>query len=80
MAFENLIGNKKTKNLLQEIMKNKNFLHSYMFIGNEGVGKLQFAKEFSKSILCLGNDTCKSCIEFESNNHPDFNIIEPDRK
>ena len=80
MAFESLIGNKKTKKLLQEIMKNKNFLHSYMFIGNEGIGKLQFAKEFAKSILCLGNDTCKSCIEFESNNQPDFNIIEPDRK
>ncbi len=80
MAFENLIGNKKTKNLLQDIMKNRNFLHSYMFIGNEGIGKLQFAKEFAKSILCLGTDNCKSCIEFESDNHPDFNIIEPDRE
>lgn len=80
MAFENLIGNKKTKYLLQDILKNRNFLHSYMFVGNEGVGKLQFAKEFAKSILCLGDEQCKSCIEFESNNHPDFNIIEADRK
>ena len=80
MAFEKLIGNKKTKILLQNIMKNKKFLHSYMFVGNDGIGKMQFAKEFAKSILCLGEELCKSCIEFETDNHPDFNIIEPDRK
>ena len=40
------------------------------------------AQEFSKALLCLGEakycNTCKSCIEFDSQNNPDFNIIEPD--
>ena len=36
-------------------------------------------------ILCLKMkirpcNSCKSCIEFENNNNPDFNIIEPDGK
>ncbi len=39
--------------------------------------------EFSKRILCLkdglnDNCNCKSCIEFETNNNPDFSIINPD--
>ena len=33
-------------------------------------------------ILCLNEEKycnkCKSCIEFESGNHPDFKIIEPE--
>lgn len=78
MAFKNLIGNEETKKLLNEIIQNKNFLHSYLFTGIEGIGKMQFAKEFAKQALCLGEQNCKSCIEFESHNNPDFTIIEPD--
>ena len=39
------------------------------------------AKELAKELLCLKQEkdnTCKSCIEFMSNNHPDFMCIEPD--
>ena len=42
-------------------------------------GKLKIAKEFAKYILCLNpnddNCNCKSCICFDGNNHPDFEII-----
>ena len=34
------------------------------------------AKEFAKMILCEGEEKycnkCKSCLEFDSNNNPDF--------
>ena len=40
------------------------------------------AKEFAKMILCIEEQKycnhCKSCIEFDSNNNPDFQIIKPD--
>ena len=40
------------------------------------------AKEFAKMILCIENEKycnrCKSCIEFDTNNNPDFKMIEPD--
>ena len=40
------------------------------------------AKEFAKAILCLGDnkycDNCKSCLEFDGQNNPDFFIVEPD--
>lgn len=79
MSFQNIIGNNKIKEYLNQSIKEKNYLHSYLFIGKEGIGKLIFAKEFAKYILCKNNSedecSCKSCICFESKNHPDFEII-----
>ena len=44
-------------------------------------GKTLLAKELAKRILCLkGEDEkeCASCIKFDTDNHPDFKIIEQD--
>lgn len=80
MIFSNIIGNEKNKKLLAEIINKNQISNAYMFIGEDSIGKLLFVKEFAKAILCSGNtkhcNECKSCIEFESNNNPDFCIIE----
>ena len=84
--FETILGNEKNKQILQKSIQNNTISHSYMFVGIQGIGKKIIAKEFAKNILCLNqenknsntNCTCKSCIEFETNNNPDFSIIEPD--
>lgn len=80
--FENIIGNEKNKNILKRTIELNKISHSYIFWGTEGIGKKAIAKEFSKKILCLqdynNNCDCKSCIEFDSNNNPDFQLIEPD--
>ena len=80
--FNNIIGNEKVKELLVNSIKNNKISHSYMFVGTEGIGKSLIAKEFAKMILCIDDNKycnkCKSCIEFDTNNNPDFKIIEPD--
>lgn len=80
--FENILGNDKIKEALKNTIINKNASHSYMFIGVEGIGKKLIATEFSKRLLCnnekIDCNECKSCIEFDSKNHPDFSILEPD--
>ena len=83
MSFESIIGNDENKKILNNSIINKNIVHSYLFYGAEGIGKKIFAKEFAKMILCNGEDNkpcneCKSCIEFDSDNNPDFFLIEPD--
>ena len=83
MSFEKIIGNDDNKKLLENTVRSNNVLHSYLFFGTEGIGKKIFAKEFSKMILCNSKDEkpcnkCKSCIEIDSNNNPDFFVIEPD--
>lgn len=78
--FEKILGNEKNKNILEKSIKLNKFSHSYIFWGTEGIGKKLIAKEFAKNILCLDgkeNCNCKSCIEFDSDNNPDFQLIEP---
>ncbi len=76
MTFEKLIGNEKIKQNLINVLENNNVLHSYMFVGTKGIGKKEFAKEFAKAILCLSEEkpctNCKSCIEFDNNNNPEY--------
>lgn len=83
MSFENIIGNEKNKEILNNTIKLKSVAHSYMFVGQEGIGKQKFAIEFAKMILCLNENkencsNCEACIKFNSSNHPDFIKIEPD--
>ena len=89
MSFSNIIGNEKIKNILIKSISNNTVLHSYMFIGSNGIGKKMIAKQFAKMVLCENSgadsgfeecDNCKSCIEFNSGNNPDFICIEPDGK
>ena len=77
MNFDNIIGNDKIKLDLNKIIQTNNVLHSYMFVGQEGIGKKLFAIEFAKKILCINKEfkDCSSCIKFDSKNHPDFFII-----
>ena len=80
--FEQIIGNQKIREQLTQAIQNQKTSHSYLFVGTEGIGKKEMAKEFAKSILCLQGPmychTCKSCIEFDTENNPDFQMIEPD--
>lgn len=83
MAFETLVGNEKVKTLLTNAVQSNNVLHSYLFSGVDGIGKSLFAKEFAHMILCTSTElkpcgSCKSCLEFQGESHPDFLVIEPE--
>ena len=79
--FENIVGNDKRKQTLKQSINLNKTSHSYLFVGIAGIGKRLIAYEMAKAILCLDKekycDKCKSCIEFNSNNNPDFIFIEP---
>ena len=73
MSFKNIIGNNNAKKILTKSLDNNTILHSYMFVGNDGIGKKLTAMQFAKMILCEDYNSgeecnrCKSCIEFDSN-------------
>ena len=79
MEFKDIIGNTEVKDYLIKSVKQKNILHSYLFLGTSGIGKLLVAKAFAKKILCMQNAEdnceCKSCTCFDGFNHPDFYLI-----
>ena len=45
MSFEQVIGNEEVKNYIRKNLEKNNILHSYLFLGTEGIGKLLLAKE-----------------------------------
>ena len=48
--FDDIIGNDKVKEILSNAIKTNNILHSYLFVGTEGIGKSIIAKKFAKMI------------------------------
>ena len=79
--FEQIIGNDEIKKMLSKMIENGTTSHSYLLVGTQGIGKKMIAIQFAKKILCLEQEkdnSCKSCIEFEGNNHPDYMCIQPE--
>lgn len=61
--FDNIIGHKKQISKLEEMIKNNNLLNSYLFVGNEGIGKKLVAINFSKAILNV--QTLNSSMDYK---------------
>lgn len=57
--------------------------HAYIVDGDNGIGKLDFAMECAKAVLCTGHNQpcgyCNSCQKVRDNNHPDIHIIGRDK-
>ncbi|MGN1301753.1 MAG: DNA polymerase III subunit delta', partial [Clostridia bacterium] len=70
----------EAKRILENSIKTEKISHSYMFIGQNGIGKFMIAKEFAKAILCKGEqkpcNICEACIKFNGENNPDIQIID----
>lgn len=84
MDFTNIRGHEKTIEILKKSIRNKAVSHSFLFEGEEGIGKKLVAYVFSKTLLCEeGKDEpcnrCSSCMKFDRGNHPDFFVIEPEK-
>lgn len=84
MDFNEIIGHEKAIESLKRSIKNNAISHSYLFEGEEGVGKKMVAYAFSKTLLCKekGEEPCNRCIscsKFDSGSHPDFFPIEPEK-
>lgn len=82
--FSNILGNEEIKKILVKSIKTQKISHSYMFIGQSGIGKFMVAKEFAKVVLCQGEqkpcNKCEACIKFNGGNNPDIQIIDEEEK
>ncbi len=83
MDFKDIIGHEKIIEVLKRSIRNKKINHSYLFEGDKSIGKTKVAYAFAKTLLCRSQQdepcgTCVSCNKFDSGNHPDFFIIEPE--
>lgn len=79
----NIIGHKKNRDKLTNIVDSGKIGHAYLFVGKSGIGKKLVAIEFAKKIMCLnscyGNfcNECEACKTFQNN--ADFIMVEPEK-
>ena len=85
MAFNQILGQEKPKQILKNALQNSSVAHAYLFYGQESIGKKKVAIELAKSLNCIssieGNpcDQCSSCKKIEKRIHPDFFFLEPSK-
>jgi len=85
MSFKDILGHQRPITLLQRAIKNEKVVNSYLFLGNEGIGKKYVALQFAKALNCLGEeagrgdvcDHCSSCRKIDHGLHPDVLLLEP---
>ncbi|NMB27551.1 MAG: DNA polymerase III subunit delta' [Tissierellia bacterium] len=84
MDFTKIIGHEKIIENLKNAIDNNQISHSYLFEGEESIGKKMVALSFAKTLLCKKQglkpcNSCNSCLKFDNLNHPDFKLIEPEK-
>ena len=86
MSFKDVLGHSRPIEMLQRAIQRDKVVHSYLFAGNEGIGKKWVALQFAKALNCLGEgdrkgdacDHCPACQKVDHHLHPDISIIEPE--
>jgi len=78
MAFENIINQKKAKEIITGQLKSGKIPHAYLFLGEEGTGRKKTALELAKILNCAdgGCGKCASCNKIEHGIHPDVRVID----
>ncbi len=81
MSFKDIKGQDKPIQILKEYIKHSRLTGSYLFTGEEGVGKKLVAKTLAKALNCESQaldscDRCASCLKIEKGQHPDIHVLE----
>jgi DNA polymerase-3 subunit delta' len=86
MSFKDVVGHQRPIELMKRAIINDRVVHSYLFFGNEGIGKKWVALQFAKALNCLERkadegdacDRCLSCKKIDDALHPDVLFLEPE--
>ena len=83
MTLDNILGQDRPKQILEKALRSGRIPNSYLFYGQESVGKKFTAIEVCKALNCEtlspvdSCDKCPSCLKIEKRIHPDLFILEP---
>lgn len=77
LDFKDILGRDEIKEHLQTAISQNKVSHAYIINGEHGSGKRLIAGVFAAALQCVEGGinpcgTCKSCLQAQSNNHPDI--------
>jgi len=83
MSFKDIKGQAQAIEMIQSDIRNSTLAGSYLFTGQEGVGKFLTALNLAKAVNCAESETdpcgrCSPCARIEKRQHPDVYFIEPE--
>ena len=79
-AFQNLLGQSKTVELLLQAVKLNRIAPAYLFCGSSGIGRTMAAISFTQLLLTRGLSPDKQALaerKLQTGNHPDLLWVEP---
>ena len=81
MSFRDIKGQDRPLQILREYIKQSRFTGSYLFVGEDGIGKKLVAKTLAKALNCENEtldscDRCVPCLKIESDQHPDVHRLD----
>lgn len=83
MLFRDIIGQERTKQQLRKAVQEGLIPHAQLFVGPEGVGKLQLAIAYAQYLACPNRTaedacgTCPTCLQYAKLQHPDLHFVFP---
>jgi len=83
VLFRDIIGQKETKQLLRQSVREGRIPHAQLFAGMSGIGKLQLALAYAQYLNCPHRTeedscgVCPTCLQFEHLQHPDLHFVFP---
>jgi DNA polymerase III subunit delta' len=83
-AIDQLVGQEEMRRLLEGALINDKISHAVMLVGPAGSGKKSWGRLLARALLCPNRRgaeaclKCRSCIAFDTGNHPDYFILRPD--
>ena len=79
-AFQDLLGQSKTVELLLQAIKLDRIAPAYLFCGSSGIGRSMATKSFTQLLLTQGLSPDKQALaerKLQTGNHPDLLWVEP---
>lgn len=84
MQFQDFYEQSASIESLQRDFQSRQFVHAYLFIGAEGVGKRSLARLCAQTLYCARKEAnpcgmCGGCQRFAHGNHPDVFRVQPEK-
>lgn len=89
MAWSEIKGHDEIVERFRRAIARNRLASTFLFVGPTGIGKMMFARELAKALLCehhretelLACDACPACQQVAADSHPDLDIVsKPDDK
>lgn len=85
-SFDEIVGHEQVVSHMKNAYKMNKVSHAYILEGEEGMGKKSLVNCFVKLLQCekpTGDkpcNSCSSCVQMDSGNHPDIIYVQPTKK